>query len=135
NCGMDHSPAFVDPNSQPMLRPGLAAEPANGRVVIVDQLRVGNTIEITAFGFELVRRFDGNRTLRDLQREVMELAGGQLVPLEAITALATGLDEALLLDTPRFRDRISGPVRKPSCLGCYDPDPVKMRAQFTELFT
>ena len=81
-----------------MLRPGLAAEPANGRVVIVDRLRVGSMVEVTAFGFELVRRFDGKRTLLDVQRELVHATGGQHVPLDAIIALAAGLDDALMLD-------------------------------------
>src|SRR5207237_3460579 len=45
------------------------------------------------------------------------------------------LDEAVLLESPRFTERVGGPVRKPSCIGCYDADPNKMRSQFRRLFT
>jgi AmmeMemoRadiSam system protein B len=127
--------SIIDPHYRPKLRPGLAAEPADGRVVIVDRLRIGNVVEVTAIGFELIRRFDGERTLLQIRDELIKVTGGLAIPLDTISSLVSGLDEALFLDSPRFYDRIGGPVRKPSCLGCYDPDPVKMREQFTKLFT
>ena len=124
-----------DPLSRPKLRAGLAAEPAGDAVAIVDRLRLGPSIQLTRFGLEIVRRFDGVNTLSDIQLDVTRRAGGTPVPIDAIAQLAASLDEAYLLDSPRFRNRIGGPVRKPSCIGCYDADPVKMRAQLREVFT
>ena len=46
----------------------------------------------------LVRRFDGNRTIRDVQVEIIRLAGGAIVPLEPITELAAALDDAIIQD-------------------------------------
>ena len=45
-----------------------------------------------------------------------------------VTTLAAKLDEALFLDGPRFRERLAGPVREPSCLGCYESEPEALRA-------
>jgi AmmeMemoRadiSam system protein B len=130
-----NTPEPLDPSFRPKLRPGLAAEPTQDGVVIIDRLRVGRVVQISRFALEVVRRFDGSRTLQEVQLELIELSGGSLVPLDAITGLAAGLDEALLLDTPRFREAIGGPVRKPSCIGSYDGDPTKLRAQLAKLFT
>ncbi|MBY0512532.1 MAG: AmmeMemoRadiSam system protein B [Gemmataceae bacterium] len=132
---MTTHPEPLDPSYRPRLRPGLSAEPAGDGVVLLDRLRVGQVVQVSPFGLEVVKRFDGRRTIQEIQLELIRLTGGQFVPLDAITRLAAGLDQALLLDTPRFRDRIGGPVRKPSCIGCYDGDPTKLRAQLTGLFT
>src|SRR5581483_876121 len=86
-------------------------------------------------GLEIARRLDGQRTLSDIQVDLMRLVGGVLIPLDTIAGLVAGLDEALLLDSPRFAEHIDGPVRKPSCIGCYDADPNKLRDQLRELFT
>src|SRR5439155_3290110 len=132
---MSKPPEPLDPSFRPKLRPGLTAEPAADGVVVFDRLRIGRVVQISRFGLEVVRRFDGGRTLQEIQLELIELAGGTLVPLDAIAGLAAGLDEALLLDTPRFREAVGGPVRSPSCIGCYDADPANLRAQLTKLFT
>jgi AmmeMemoRadiSam system protein B len=58
---------------------------------------------------------------------------------EQIAGLAAALDQALLLDSPRFHDHVralnAAPNRRPSCVGAYDPDPAKCRAQLDALFT
>ena len=41
----------------------------------------------------------------------------------------------LLLDSPRFHQHVFASVRKPSCIGCYDADPVVLRDQLRNLFT
>jgi AmmeMemoRadiSam system protein B len=125
----------IDPHVKPKLRRGLSAEPVEGGVVLADQVRLGRPVQLTPLGLELARRFDGRRTLRDIQAELMLVTGGVLVPLDVIATLAAGLDEALLLDSPRFAEYVHGPVRKPACIGCYDADPVKLRDQLRRLFT
>jgi AmmeMemoRadiSam system protein B len=135
NGCMSTPPEPTDPSYRPRLRPGLAGQPAGGGVLVIDPLRVGAVVQLTRLGFEIARRFDGKRTLHDVQAEVTRLAGGSLVPLDAITTLAAGLEDALLLNSPRFDARVRESVRPPSCLGCYDPDPAKLRAQLRNLFT
>src|SRR5207249_3374980 len=135
NAPMNPSPELLDPAYRPKLRLTLSAEPAEGGMVLFDPIRVGQPLSLTRLGFEIVRRFDGNRTIRDVQVEIIRLAGGAIVPLEPITELAAALDDALLLDSPRFAARIGGPIRKPACVGSYDADPAKLRAQLSKLFT
>lgn len=79
--------------------------------------------------------FNGKRTLRDIQAEAMRLANGEILPLQLFATLVEKLDEALFLDGPRFRQRLADPIREPSCLGCYEADPDRLKQQLTCLFT
>ncbi len=128
------SPSLLDPGHKPRLRSSLAAEPHDEGVRLFDQLRIGRPIQLTGLGLEIVRRFDGDSTLRDVQAAITQISG-HIVPMEIFSSLIAAMDEALLLESPRFAEHIGGPVRKPSCIGCYDADPKKMRAQLKTLFT
>ncbi len=129
-------PGSIDPSHKPRLPPtrGGAAHD-DGAIVLFDPLRIGQSMQLTPIGFEIVRRFDGSHTLAEVQSAIEQLSGGQVVSIAALSQLIGALDEASLLDSPRFADRIGGPIRKPSCIGCYDADPKKMRTQFRNLFT
>src|SRR5437762_857785 len=72
---------------------------------------------ITQLEFDCLQLFDGRRTLREIQAEMMRAAGGRLLPLDLFTALVQKLDDARFLDGPRFRAALAGPVREPSCIG------------------
>jgi AmmeMemoRadiSam system protein B len=104
-------------------------------VLITDPLHIGKPVPLTRFGLEIASRFDGRQSLGDIQVDLMRLVGGVLVSLDTIAGLVTVLDEALLLDSPRFAEHLNGPVRKPSCIGTYDADPEKLRQQLRTLFT
>src|SRR5207248_1205161 len=67
--------------------------------------------------------------------EVMRQSGGELIPLETFTRLIDRLDQALLLDGPRFRAVADNPVREPRCIGCYEGEPAALRRQLEGLFT
>jgi len=45
------------------------------------------------------------------------------------------MDDALFLDGPRFRAAADDPVRRPSCIGCYEGDAAALRRQLAGLFT
>jgi len=124
---------------RPRLRPGLAAarDHENPNYVLVwDQLRISDRRQrLTLVELEWAQRFDGQRTLREIQAEVMRELGGQLVPVEVIASLVSRLEEALFLDGPRYRERLASPVREPSCIGCYEADPERLREQLSGLFT
>jgi AmmeMemoRadiSam system protein B len=75
-----------------------------------------------------LRWFDGRRSLADLG------AAADGPPLERLAALAARLDEALLLDSPRWRRRAESPVREPACIGCYEGEPERLRRQLQRLF-
>src|SRR4051794_10695948 len=107
---------------RPRLRPGLAAARLDGdpdAVVVWDQRRLSSRQERFSYlEFVWLHLFDGERTLSDIQTEAMRQLGGQLLPLDALTALVEKLDQALFLDGPRFRAHLNSPVREPSCVGC-----------------
>lgn len=123
---------------RPQLRPHLAASPedrSGQRFVLFDQLRLSNgVVRLGLLELAWVQLFDGKRTLREIQAEAMREVGGQLIPLEVFDRLASVLDEALFLDSPRFRERVDAPVRPPSCLGSYEPEPGPLRRQLERLF-
>src|SRR5262249_44236493 len=124
---------------RPRLRPGLAVahDPSDTRYVfLLDQLRLSRRPErLTLLEFMWVQLFDGQRTLRDVQVEAMRQTGGELLPLDWFVTLVEKLDQAFFLDSPRFREYFSSPVREPSCIGCYETDPAALRQQLTRLFT
>jgi AmmeMemoRadiSam system protein B len=123
----------------PRLRPGLTAlqDSSDAQYIFLwDQLRLSPQSQRLAYWeFLCVQMFDGRRTLRDLQVESMRQLGGQRLPLEWITALVQKMDDALFLDSPRFRDFVASPVREPVCIGCYEGEPEALRRQLTGLFT
>jgi AmmeMemoRadiSam system protein B len=123
----------------PRLRPFLAAaqDPsAPGCFFLWDQLGVSsvrhrlNPVELLCLA-----KLDGAHSPQDIQLDVMRQAGGRLIPLEIVTRLVRRLDEALFLEGPRFRDAVSGPVREPRCIGCYEAEPNALRRQLAHLFT
>src|SRR5262245_8350464 len=121
----------------PKLRPGLRAStgPEPNTVVIEDQFRLGGPLLISRAAFDLIRLFDGEKTLATLQSESTILFGGETVPLDIIQNLITGLDQEYFLEGPRLLSRLTTPDRPPSCIGCYDADPEKARKQLRRLFT
>ncbi len=113
---------------RPRLRPGLgAARDRDPRYVLLfDRLGiVPRPLRLTLDEFLWVHLFDGEHTFRDVQAAAMRHNGGVLLPLERVAALAGRLDEARFLD---------GPVREPSCIGCYAADPGDLRRQLGALF-
>ncbi|HEY1378334.1 MAG TPA: hypothetical protein VGF55_16165, partial [Gemmataceae bacterium] len=127
------------PLDRPRLRPGLAAardERDPFAVILFDQLRVSRQlVHLSAREFTWLQWLDGTNTLRDVQLAAMRAGGGELLPIEPLSALVERLDAALFLDGPRFAERLTGPVREPACLGCYAADPDELRVQLEGYFT
>jgi len=124
---------------RPSLRPYLRADAedrSGHRFVVYDGLRLSDRyLRVTRVELEWLQLFNGSRSLRDVQALVMQQLGGQLVPLEVLQLLAERLDDALFLDSPRFRAAAEDPVRRPVCIGCYEGDPDLLRNQLGRLFT
>jgi AmmeMemoRadiSam system protein B len=133
---MSDRPIMADLNT-PKLRPGLQvmAGPEPGTVVLTDQFRLGGPLMISRAAFDLIRLFDGAKTLAVLQAESAVLFGGEAVPLDTISNLVSGLEQEFFLESPRLLSRLTVPDRPPSCIGCYDADPEKARKQLRRLFT
>jgi len=130
--------AFTVNLDRPRLRPGLTPVPDPGQarcVILWDQLHLSeHQLRLSHLELEFVKLFNGQRTLGDMQTEVMRQLGGQFVPLELFQNLHRLLDEALFLEGPRFRARLESPLREPSCLGVYEADPERLRRQLEGLF-
>jgi AmmeMemoRadiSam system protein B len=126
-------------SERPQVRPFLAAaeDDLDPRYVyIVDQLRISPGPErLTRQEFLWLKMFDGRHTLRDIQTEAMSRLGHLFLPLDALTAFAERMNQALFLDGPEFRGHVDAPVRPPSCIGAYEADPDALRRQLRRLFT
>lgn len=105
-------------------------------VYLCDQLRLTTSVQrLSLTELVWVRLFDGERTLTEIQAEALRQLGGKAHSLELLAAFVRKLDEDLFLDSPRFRTRLSGPVREPSCIGCYAGEPGGLRRQLHGMFT
>ncbi len=91
----------------------------------------------------LATLMDGRRELGEIQREFLSQAGGP-VALADVNGLIEQLDEALLLDSPRFRAHrraeletyLDNPTRPAAHAGgAYAGQPDELRQQLAELFT
>jgi len=127
------------PLDRPRLRPGLAAtrddrDPHS--IVVFDQFRLTRQLlRVSPREFTWLQWLDGSNTLRDVQVAAMRESGGSLVPIELLLALVEKLDTALFLDGPRFEAHLTGPIREPSCLGCYPEDADELRRKLAGYFT
>src|SRR5262249_8988378 len=120
----------------PKLRPGreVMAGPEPQIVVIIDHFRLGGPFPLSRDAFDLIRLFDGRKTLADVRAESV-IMFGEAVPLDALTNLVEALDQEFFLESPRLFDRLTVPDRPPVCIGCYDADPDSARKQLRRLFT
>jgi AmmeMemoRadiSam system protein B len=120
----------------PRLRPFLAAiqDEQDPRFVNIRDRRglSDRPCRVTVNELAWVQMFDGRRSLREIQAEAIRREAGQLLPLDVITSLVERLDQALLLDGPRFREFLASPVREPACLGTCAPE--ALRRQLGGLF-
>jgi AmmeMemoRadiSam system protein B len=78
---------------------------------------------------------NGQESLHAIHERARRLLSAPLITLTFLEALVRRLDEALLLDGPRFRAQVEGPVRAPRCIGCYPGDPDELRHYLKGLFT
>jgi MEMO1 family protein len=121
---------------RPKLRLGLAAQPhESDNFVLFDPIGIGKPVVLSVLAVEVAQRFDGDLTPAEIARDLRAEFPQVEVSVEVIAGLARALDGANLLDSPRFRDLVGGPIRKPSCIGTYAADPTELREQLTRLFT
>jgi MEMO1 family protein len=103
---------------------------------LVDGLRQHpEPVQMPLSEFHWLQWFDGKRTLRDIQAATVRQLGGNALPLERLVDLTRRLDDALLLEGPRWQQHIERPVRDPVCIGCYDGDAEILGQQLEDLFT
>src|SRR5579872_6804743 len=126
--------SLFPPNAYPKLRPFLEAKEQGDTIIIHDSRRIGRPIGVTRLGLEIAARLDGKKTLETIQIELLSLTGGAMVPLEMLQKLVQAMDEALLLESPRFKALFDGPIRQPTHIPC-DADKKELGEQITSLFT
>lgn len=130
-------PSVRTPDFRPRLRPGLAAAPNGtpGTVALFDPHRISRAaVTLPRRCLDWVALLTGTRTLREVQLAAA-IRGGAAVPLSELTELVAALDEAMLLDGPTFQAYVTGPVRRPYCIGCYPEESAAIRAMLRKLFT
>lgn len=119
---------LTDPSYVPALRRGLAAQPDHGgSYILFDPRQVGQPISVNRAGLTALQQIDGRTSLFRLS-----LATG--IPLQDLAVLVTALDDALLLDGPKWKARLAAPVREPVCVGVYPEEPEGVRRQMRSLF-
>ena len=128
-------PALDRPQLRPYVAAAQDAQDPN-HVHLWDRLGLSrNPFRVTMLEFMALQMFDGQRSVRDIQAEAINLVGGQIIPIDLFTRLAERMEAALFLDGPRFREALQAPVREPACIGCYPADPDEVRHQLRHLFT
>lgn len=82
-------------------------------------------------GLALAALLDGSRTAAEAAEELAARHGAR-VPLAQVAELVAALEEALLLDGPRFAAAVAdfarADVREAACVGSYPGDPAELRA-------
>ncbi|GBD35453.1 hypothetical protein HRbin36_00565 [bacterium HR36] len=105
-------------------------------VWLFDQSRLSDrAVRIPQEWLPILEMFDGQRSLRDIQLELMRLSGGTLVPMEWLESITRHLEEALLLESDRFREHFAQvQVRPPACIGVYPPQPQQIHDHLRRQF-
>jgi AmmeMemoRadiSam system protein B len=120
---------------RPRIRPGIAA----GRdsrdphvIVLYDELQISRRlVRVSPREFTWLQWLDGAHSLREVQALAMRGLSGELLPIGELLGLVSRLEEAVFLDGARFDQVISGPVREPACIGCYEGDADRLREQLS----
>ena len=125
------SPADI----RPRLRDGLSVGRDDaGQLCLWDPHRIGGPpVPVTPRLLEAAKQFTGQRTLRDHWAAMASRFG--IVPLDELLGFVNALDASLFLDNDTLRNYLSGTTRRPSCVGCYPPDPDGVREAVRTLFT
>ncbi len=122
--------ALDTPGPRPGVEAALGDDPDT--VVLTDQFRLGGPIQMSRAAFDVIRLFDGQRTLEQIQRETAVMFEGEMVELATLRNLVEGLDQELFLHSPRLVERLHLPDRPSMCLG---NDPEAIRKQLKRVFT
>ncbi len=131
--------ARLAPADRPKLRPHLTASPEPRRessFILSDQVRVSDSyVRMGPIDLEIAKRLNGLNSLAEIHADLQARLGESItLPLARVIQFVDALEEALFLDSPAYRAVIQAPVRKPSCIGCYEGEPKAFREQMTALF-
>jgi len=79
---------------------------SDGRMIVIIQDRLGLVEKgkyISPELYQLMITLNGNRSLRDIQLDLIRQQGGSLVSIDEVQSLMENLDSSYLLDSPRYR--------------------------------
>ncbi len=123
---------------RPRLRPHLVPvqDAKNPHVIgLWDKLRLNTSpVWLSQEQAGWLEFFDGQRSAESLWEEIWSRRNGRVPKRSDFDDLLTQLEQALYLDTPRFREQVDGPVRLPQCIGCYAGEPALLRRQLRRFF-
>jgi AmmeMemoRadiSam system protein B len=126
----------LDSTMRPRLRAGLSAardSRSANHILLFDTWRQSpQPLRLSLAEFRLVEQLNGQQTVAELMGTSLALpaSGGSAL----VQSLLERLDAGLFLDGPRWQERLAEPVRQPSCLGTYAPEPHELRQQLHDLF-
>jgi AmmeMemoRadiSam system protein B len=127
---------YLSPELRPVRWPWLEAARENGQLWLYDPRRIaGPPIPVSAIELEAVNLFNGQFTIAEIHATLRIQFGAGTPSPHALAAFADRLDRELYLDGLAFRDYLAGPIRRPSCVGCYPLDPGAIHARMDRLFT
>lgn len=108
-------------------------------LLLSDTFRASDRLEVSAVGAMVLSLLDGTNSVD----RVLSLVAARFPADGAFRGLTRGLlrklldnlDEALCLDSPRWKAFLDSPTRQPSCIGAYPEDPEALRECVQSLFT
>jgi AmmeMemoRadiSam system protein B len=107
-----------------------------GHVYLWDRLGLcDRPLRVSETEFLCLQLFTGEHDLLAVREKARQRLPEPSITLTFLQELVGRLDESLLLDGPRFRQHVEGPVREPRCIGCYPGEPDALRRQLHQLFT
>ncbi len=78
---------------------------------------------------------DGKHTIVEIHSLISIRFGRYCPTLNALVELFGKLDQGHFFNSLTFRDYVNGPLRRPSCIGCYPEEPEAIHKSMDELFT
>ena len=122
-------PRDFRPRLRPTIGPTQTANPE--QIVLMDTQRlVPIVLTLASAAMYFLQQFTGAKSLGEIHDEV-----GPQLPWDMLVQFVAALDDALFLDSPKFRDYVTSRERLPSCIGSYPEQPDAIRTLLGKLFT
>jgi AmmeMemoRadiSam system protein B len=123
------------PHSRPRLREGLSVgKDETGLLCLWDPHRIGGPpVPVSPPLIDAARWFTGERTIAEIHATLQTKHG--TITIDELVEFTHIIDTSLFIDGDTLRAYLTGRSRRPSCIGCYPPDPEGVRETARELFT
>lgn len=123
------------PNARLCIRPGVRVEPhGTDGYVLFDSFHYSDTVlSLSPLAFQIAKLFNGSYTLDQIYAKI--LIRGWNLSLSQFMEMVSAFEQARFFDDAAFQAYLTGPIRRPACLGCYPPEPEKIHVMLDQLFT